>query len=102
MRWRRNQVVADKIGDGSNMSVVKSNNAAKTVGIAPKVALPTAGLVALGAVLLVLDAAGVVDIQDEIWITLLGAGLGVGGIGYTAPPSLQAEPTTPVVTTPRA
>lgn len=71
------------------MSAVKSNRHAKTEGIAPKVAWPTAGLVGLGAVLLVLDAIGVIDIEDEVWITLLGSGIGAAGIGYSAPPALQ-------------
>lgn len=71
------------------MSAVKSNRHAKTEGIAPKMAWPTAGLAGLGILLCVLDAAGVIDIEDEIWITLLGSGLGAAGLGYSAPPALQ-------------
>jgi hypothetical protein len=72
------------------MSIVKKDPAAKTVGVSPKVAYPTVALVALGVVLCILDKIGVIDTPDELWIGLLGAGAGVGGIGYSAPPPVVA------------
>jgi hypothetical protein len=71
------------------MSIVKKNETAETDGIAPKVAWPTVALVALGAVLAVLDLTEIISIADTIWITLLGAAGGVGALGYGAPPALQ-------------
>lgn len=69
--------------------VVKANRGAETVGISPKVAWPTVALVALGAILAVLDLTGIIAIEDTIWITLLGAAGGVGALGYGSPPALQ-------------
>jgi hypothetical protein len=77
------------------MSIVKSNPAAETIGLAPKVAWPSAALVGLGVVLCILDLAGLVDIEDEIWITLIGAGGGVLGIGAASQPSLQQAKNVP-------
>jgi hypothetical protein len=68
---------------------VKKNEAVETVGIAPKVAWPTVALVALGALLAVLDLSGIISVNDELWIALLGAAGGVGAIGAAAPPALQ-------------
>lgn len=50
--------------------------------VSPKVSWPTAALIGLGAVLLVLDKLGVIDVDDSIWLTLLGGGVGAGGIGF--------------------
>jgi hypothetical protein len=58
----------------------------RTVGVSPKVAIPTSVLVALGAVLMALDLFGVVDIDDEVWQSLLGAGVVTGATGYAAKP----------------
>jgi hypothetical protein len=77
------------------VSIVKSNPNAETEGIAPKVAWPTVALIGLGIILAVLDGLGVIDIQDEIWITMLGGGVGTGIIGNRAPASLQKAKTTP-------
>lgn len=71
------------------MSAVKSNPHAKTEGIAPKVAWPTAALAGIGILLCVLDGVGIIDIEDEVWLTLLGSSLGVAGVGFKAPPALQ-------------
>jgi hypothetical protein len=71
------------------MAVVKSNPEAQTIGVSPKVAWPTVALAALGLVLCVLDLLGVIDVDDELWIALLGAGGGVGALGFTAPAALQ-------------
>jgi hypothetical protein len=76
------------------MSLVKSNPAAETEGLAPKVAWPTLALAVLGAVLMIVDLAGLADLEDEIWITLLSAAAGVLGIGYKSKPALQRAPTT--------
>lgn len=79
------------------MSAVKSNPAAETIGVAPKVAWPSAILTGLGVVLLVLDQVGVIDVEDEIWITLLGSGAGVFGVGYSSKPALQQTKNPPPV-----
>jgi hypothetical protein len=71
------------------MSVVKSNPTVKTVGVSPKVAWPAVALAALGVVLCVLDLLGAIDVDDELWIALLGAAGGVGVLGGAAPPALQ-------------
>jgi hypothetical protein len=71
------------------MAVVKSNPEVKTVGVSPKVAWPTVALAALGVVLCVLDLLGVIDVDDELWIALLGAAGGVGALGGAAPAALQ-------------
>jgi hypothetical protein len=65
------------------MSIVRSDPGAETVGVSPKVAWPTVALVALGALL------GVLDVDDELWIALLGAGGGTGLLGAAAPAALQ-------------
>jgi di/tricarboxylate transporter len=71
------------------MSIIKSDPTKRTDGVAPKVAWPTIALLALGAVLCVLDKTGAIDIVDELWIGLLGSGAGVAGIGGAAPAALQ-------------
>lgn len=71
------------------MAAVKSNKSAETVGVAPKVAWPTVALIAIGALLCILDGAGVVDLNDGVWLALLGGGVGVFGIGFSSPPALQ-------------
>jgi hypothetical protein len=71
------------------MSIVRSDPGAETVGVSPKVAWPTVALVALGALLGVLDKTGVIDVDDELWIALLGAGGGTGLLGAAAPAALQ-------------
>jgi hypothetical protein len=71
------------------MSIIKENPLAETDGIAPKVAWPTVALAALGVVVCILDQLGVIDVEDELWLTLLGSAVGVGGLGYKAPPALQ-------------
>lgn len=68
------------------MSIVKHGQGVETVGISPKVAYPTLALLALGVVLCILDQLGVIDVEDEIWVTLLGAGGGVFGVGSQSPP----------------
>lgn len=65
------------------------------VGLSPKVVIPTALLALAGVVLMVLDLLGVLDIEDEIWITLLGAGGVTFGSGYAAKPGLVVAPDTP-------
>lgn len=85
------------------MSIVKSNPNAETVGVDPKVAWPTVALIGLGVVLCVLDKLGVIDVDDSLWIALLGGGAGVGGLGAVAPAGLQRikEPArTPAVNPP--
>jgi hypothetical protein len=54
--------------------------------ISPKVAIPTSVLVLAGAVLFVLDALGVLTVDDTLWVTLLGAGGFTGASGYAARP----------------
>jgi hypothetical protein len=77
------------------MALVSANpNAETTNGIAAKVAFPSLALGALGVVLCILDLTGVLDVEDEIWITLLGAAGGVLGIGIPSPASLQRSKTT--------
>ena len=62
------------------------SNRFSTVGISPKVSIPTCVLIALGAILMVLDLTGLVDIDDTLWQALFGAGGVVGGTGYAASP----------------
>jgi hypothetical protein len=50
--------------------------------ISPKVKWPAVTLVALGVLVLVLDQLGVIDVDDTLWIALLGGGGGAGAIGY--------------------
>lgn len=76
------------------MSIVKSNDAVRTEGVSPKVAWPTIALVAIGAALCVLDKIGVIDVDDELWLALIGGGFGAGGIGFSAPPALQRPKST--------
>lgn len=71
------------------MSVVKKDPTKETVGVAPKAAWPTVALVGLGVVLCVLDKTGVADVDDTLWIALLGAGGGAGVLGGLAPAALQ-------------
>jgi hypothetical protein len=73
------------------MPIVQKNEGAETVGISPKVAWPTVALVALGAVLAVLDLTSIITVDDALWLALLGAGGGVAGIGYGAPAALQQQ-----------
>jgi hypothetical protein len=54
--------------------------------ISPKVAIPTSLLVLAGAVLALLDLTGLVDLEDELWLTLLAAGGVTFGTGYAARP----------------
>lgn len=86
------------------MSIVKSDPTKETAGVAPKVAWPTVALVALGVALCVLDKTGVIEVDDSLWIALLGAGGGVGVLGGLAPAALQRvkEPArTPPLNPPR-
>lgn len=71
------------------MSIVKKDPTKETVGVAAKVAWPTVALVGLGVVLCVLDKTGVVEVDDTLWIALLGAGGGTGVLGGLAPAALQ-------------
>jgi hypothetical protein len=73
------------------MSIVKKDTTVKTEGVSPKVAWPTVSLIALGVVLCVLDKAGAIDTPDELWLALIGSGLGTGAIGSSAPPALQTR-----------
>ena len=82
------------------MSLVKSNPHAETDGVSPKVAWPTAGLAVLGVILMVLDAVGVIDVEDEIWITLLGSSAGVAGVGFSSPAAVQNVKTGTTFTSP--
>lgn len=59
--------------------------ARRTIGIAEKVSWPSAVVTAAGVGLAVLDLLGVIDVEDELWITLLGAGGVTFGVGYVAP-----------------
>jgi hypothetical protein len=63
-----------------------SNPQVQTVGISPKVAIPTYVLVGLGALLMVLDLLKVVAVDDEVWQTLLGTAVVTGATGYAAKP----------------
>jgi hypothetical protein len=49
--------------------------------LSPKVTIPTSVLVLAGAVLGVLDATGILDLDDSLWIALLGA----GGVSRASP-----------------
>jgi hypothetical protein len=69
--------------------MISKNKNAETVGVAAKVAYPSLALFAIGVLLCVGDQLGIVDVDDEIWITLLGSGAGVFGVGGASPASLQ-------------
>lgn len=58
----------------------------RTVGVSPKVAVPTSLLALAGAVLCGLDLAGVIALDDGVWIALLAAGGVTFGAGYRAGP----------------
>lgn len=77
------------------MAVIKSDPTTKTIGVDPKIGYPALALAALGAVLCVLDKTGVIEVPDEVWLTLLGSAGGGGLIGVLSPPALQ-EPKLPV------
>lgn len=58
-----------------------------TVGISPKVQVPTFVLVGIGVALMVADLAGLVDIPDGVWVAVLAAGgVVVPVTGYNADP----------------
>jgi hypothetical protein len=63
----------------------------RQVGFSPKVITPTLILALAGVVLAVLDALGVIDVEDELWIALLGAGGVTFGAGYAASPGVVVE-----------
>ena len=71
------------------MSVVKSNPDAETEGVAPKVAYPTVVIIAIGVIVCVLDQLGVIDVDDGLWLAILGSGGVVAGVGGAAPAALQ-------------
>jgi hypothetical protein len=50
--------------------------------VSPKVSWPTALLAVAGVGLLVLDKVGVIDVDDTLWVALLGSSGGVGVVGY--------------------
>lgn len=58
----------------------------RTVGVSPKVSVPSALLAAVGVVLLVLDQAGVVSVDDSLWLGVLGASGVTFGSGFAASP----------------
>ena len=63
----------------------------KTVGVSPKVSVPSSVLVLAGAVLATLDAVGVLNVDDSVWIAVLGAGGVTFGTGYAADPGRVRE-----------
>lgn len=71
------------------MALAKSDPTVVTEGVAPKVAYPSVALLAVGALLLVLDQTGVIDVGDELWLGIIGSALGALGIGAASPPALQ-------------
>lgn len=54
--------------------------------LSPKVTIPTTLLLLAGVILAILDLTGILDLEDEIWITLLGASGIVFPAGYSAKP----------------
>jgi len=83
------------------MPEVKSNPAAETVGIAPKVAWPTLILFIAGALLVVLHF--VLDDPSDTLLTIglaaIGASGVTGGVGFAAPAALQKAKAAPAGTT---
>jgi len=75
--------------------MISKNKTAETVGIAAKVAYPSLALFVVGVGLCIVDQLGLVDLDDEIWITLLGSGAGVLGVGAASPASLQQSKADP-------
>jgi hypothetical protein len=63
----------------------------RTVGISPKVAVPTSVLLAAGVLLALLDLAAIVDVDDTLWQALLAAGGVTGGAGAAASPGTVAH-----------
>lgn len=59
---------------------------ATTDGVSPKVSIPSALLAVAGLVLCVLDQAGVVSVDDSLWVAVLGASGVTFGAGYKASP----------------
>lgn len=60
--------------------------AVRTVGVSPKVVIPTSALVGAAVVIAALDVFGVIDVDDALYLGLLGAAGVTGGAGYSAPP----------------
>lgn len=58
----------------------------RTVGLSPKVTVPTSLIVGAGVIVAVLDAVGVLDVDDSVWVALLAAGGVGGGTGFAASP----------------
>lgn len=58
----------------------------RTVGVSPKVAIPTSMLLVAGALLALLDLTAIVDVDDTLWQALLAAGGVTGGAGAAVGP----------------
>ena len=58
----------------------------RTVGLSPKVTIPTSVLAIAGAALAVVDAIGWLTIDDSLWLGLLAAGGVTGVTGFAADP----------------
>lgn len=57
-----------------------------TDGVSPKAVYAALAPVLAGIVLMVLDLTGVIDVDDSLWIALLGAGPLAGGAAVAAKP----------------
>lgn len=58
----------------------------RTVGVSPKVAIPTSVLIAAGAILAILDQLGIFEVDDTLWQVLFAAGGVTGATGVAASP----------------
>lgn len=83
------------------MALMPSDPNARTIKLSPKVGYPAIALLALGIILCVFDQLGVIDVDDELWLGIIGSALGTLGIGFASPPALQ-EATLPVSVEPAA
>lgn len=58
----------------------------KTVGVSPKVSIPSSVLAVAGVVLCVLDQLAVISVDDSLWLGVIGASGVTFGTGFAAKP----------------
>jgi hypothetical protein len=72
------------------MALISKNPTAETTGgIAAKVAYPVIALFVAGVALGVLDGVDLIDIDDGVWMGVIGSALAALGIGIPSPAALQ-------------
>jgi hypothetical protein len=74
---------------------------AKTIGASPKAIAATVAPLIAGVVLMLLDLAAVIEVNDELWIGLLGIAPVAGGAAVAASPGTVKADRTNVDPIPR-